>query len=108
MADDLPPVSALPLYIEQIMRNLLSNADKYSSGEEPIEVVTTSTGDSEVIISVLDRGVGLEPEEAARVFERFYRSNRTAKKVQGLGIGLTVCKRLVEVQSGPYLGPTSR
>ncbi len=97
---DLAPVQAVPLYVEQILRNLLSNADKYSDIQEPVEITAKSNGDSEILISVLDRGVGLEPGEAARVFDRFYRSSRTAKKAQGIGIGLTVCKRLVEAQSG--------
>lgn len=95
----LPPVNAVPLYIEQVMRNLLSNADKYSPINEPIEVKATREGDS-VAVTVIDRGVGLDPAETSRIFERFYRSNATAKKAQGIGIGLTVCKRLIDAQSG--------
>ena len=54
----------------------------------------------EVSVSVLDRGPGIAPEEAEEIFAPFYRSPRTALMVKGIGIGLTVCKRLIEAQGG--------
>lgn len=92
-------VSASPGYLEQILRNLLNNADKYSPVGEPIDIVVQDA-EGGVVITVADRGSGIPAEEAELIFERFYRSGRTAKQAGGAGIGLTVCKRLVEAQSG--------
>ncbi|MGB2695618.1 MAG: PAS domain S-box protein [Dehalococcoidia bacterium] len=97
---DLPPVAAAPTYLEQVLRNLLSNGEKYSPAGQPIEITARRVQDNGVVIAVSDRGAGVPPEDAERIFERFYRSMHTAKHVGGAGIGLTVCKRLVEAQSG--------
>jgi K+-sensing histidine kinase KdpD len=99
MSDSLDPVAAEPHYLEQILRNLMSNADKYSPPDSPIDV-EARTRDGEVEISVLDRGAGIAPEEIDLIFDRFYRSDRTAMQAAGLGMGLTVCKRLAEAQAG--------
>jgi PAS domain S-box-containing protein len=97
---NLAPVVAEPTYVEQILRNLVSNAEKYSPRESPIELQASTNGGGEVVISVLDRGPGIPKEEAEAVFERFYRSQQTPKRVRGIGMGLTVCRRLVEAQRG--------
>jgi PAS domain S-box-containing protein len=97
--DDLEPVAAEPQYLEQIMRNLLSNADKYSPSASPIEIEARAR-DGVADISVLDRGGGIPADEIDLVFDRFYRSDRTAAHAAGIGLGLTVCKRLVEAQAG--------
>jgi signal transduction histidine kinase len=91
-------VQADSVYLELILGNLLSNAEKYSNGGEPIEVAASEDGRF-AVISVLDRGKGLSPEEASLVFEPFYRSEQ-AKMIPGAGVGLTVCRRLVESQGG--------
>jgi K+-sensing histidine kinase KdpD len=85
--------------VEQVIRNLLSNAEKYSSLTTPIEVRIERVANS-MAISVLDRGRGFAPEEAELIFTPFYRSPRTADVAGGVGIGLAVCKRLIEVQGG--------
>ena len=54
----------------------------------------------EVVVSVLDRGPGIASDELEAVFGRFYRSSQRPKRVRGMGMGLTVCKRLVEAQRG--------
>jgi PAS domain S-box-containing protein len=97
--EDLPPAAASPAYLELAIRNLLSNADKYSPAGEPIEIRATQTAD-ELEIAVMDRGPGIDPAEAESIFDRFYRSSRTAYQAPGAGLGLTVCKRMVEAQSG--------
>ncbi len=92
-------VAGEPGYIEHILRNLVGNAAKYSPPESPIEIVIRACrGGAEV--AVLDRGFGVAPGEADRIFERFYRSDRTARLASGAGLGLAVCKRLVEAMSG--------
>lgn len=93
-------LAAEPTYLEQVARNLLSNADKYSQSGSAVEVRVSREGPREAAIRVLDRGIGIEPDEAERIFERFYRSQRTSKLVGGSGVGLALCKRLVEAMSG--------
>jgi two-component system phosphate regulon sensor histidine kinase PhoR len=86
-------------YIEQIMRNLFSNAVKYSPLGAPIDVVVESTRD-EVLVRVLDQGPGVAPEEAEAIFTPFYRSARTASHAHGVGVGLAVCQRMAEALGG--------
>ncbi|MGE5596433.1 MAG: ATP-binding protein, partial [Hyphomicrobiales bacterium] len=95
----LLPVRAAPVYVEQVLRNLISNAEKYSENDEKIEVQVLSMGDSVGAI-VLDRGVGVPGEELEMLFRPFFRSDSTAHTASGAGLGLAVCKRLIEVQSG--------
>jgi K+-sensing histidine kinase KdpD len=99
VSEEMAPVAAEPHYLEQVLRNLLTNADKYSPPESPIEI-TIQLRDGEADISVLDRGSGITAEETEIIFERFYRSDRTASHAAGIGLGLTVCKRLTEAQAG--------
>lgn len=97
--DELEPVAGRATYVEQILRNLLSNADKYSPPESAI-TVRAKRADGEAHIAVLDRGPGIKAEEKELIFERFFRADRTAGSAAGMGLGLTVCKRMVEAQSG--------
>lgn len=92
-------VAGEPGYIEHILRNLVGNAVKYSPPDAPIEVVLRARPEG-AELAVLDRGFGVSPEEAERIFERFYRSDRTSRLASGAGLGLAVCKRLVEAMSG--------
>ncbi len=91
--------NANPRYFEQVLHNLLGNAEKYSPPDEPIEVRAVLVN-GEVIVSVLDRGPGIDPAEADMIFQPFYRSEGTSREVAGAGIGLAVCKLLVQAQSG--------
>jgi PAS domain S-box-containing protein len=96
---DLPPADAAPLYVSQVLRNLLSNAEKYSPLDEPIEVSVVLAG-GEVEVRVLNHGTSIPPDEVDMLFRPFYRSPRTAEQAPGVGIGLSVCKRLIEAQDG--------
>jgi PAS domain S-box-containing protein len=99
IASGLPTVSADPTYVEQVVRNLLSNAAKYG-GLDSTVVIQAERGDDEVVVRVLDNGPGFPMEERDRLFELFYRSARTATKAGGAGIGLFVCARLVAAMGG--------
>ena len=85
--------------VEQILLNLRSNADKCSPALEPIEV-SLAVHEHRTKISVRDHGPGVGPGELEEMFERFCRSRRTSGDVEGKGLGLTVCKRLVEAMGG--------
>jgi PAS domain S-box-containing protein len=95
----LPTVSADPTYVEQVVRNLLSNAAKYG-GLDSTVVVKAERGEGEVIVRVLDNGPGFPLEEREQLFELFYRSARTASTAGGAGIGLFVCARLIAAMGG--------
>lgn len=92
-------VTAQPLHIEQVVLNLLSNAEKYSPPRTTIRV-SVRRGDGEAEVSVADHGAGISDAEVDHIFGAFYRSPSTAGEQPGIGVGLAVCKRLVEAQSG--------
>ena len=99
IARGLPTVSADPTYVEQVIRNLLSNAAKYSGAGSTV-TVAVAAGDDEVLTRILDDGPGFPEEETARLFELFYRSPGTAAVASGAGIGLFVCARLIAAMGG--------
>jgi signal transduction histidine kinase len=96
---DLPAVSGDATYVEQVTRNLLSNAAKYSPPGTPVEV-RLEESDNEVVVRVLDRGRGFQSHESDDLFELFYRSPATAAQASGAGIGLFVCRRLINAMRG--------
>ncbi|MBI5289963.1 MAG: sensor histidine kinase [Chloroflexi bacterium] len=92
-------VLAGDVYVEQVLQNLISNALKYSTPGAPVDVLIERDGDSGVV-RVLDRGRGIDEAEREAVFEPFYRADNTAQGTAGIGIGLSVCKRLIEALGG--------
>ncbi len=99
IASAMPTVTADPTYVEQVVRNLLSNAAKYGGSGSTVTLVA-SPGDGEVLVRVLDDGPGFPAEETNRLFELFYRSPGTAGSATGAGIGLFVCARLIDAMGG--------
>jgi signal transduction histidine kinase len=86
--------------LAQILVNLLSNAEKYSTDRKEVEIHSYLTGDS-VHVSVLDRGSGVPPGEEAKIFEAFYRAHDSlASGIQGSGLGLTLAQRLAKQHGG--------
>ena len=98
LPSDLPAVRADPTYAEQIARNLLGNAIKYSEPGGAVQLSAVHE-DGEVVVRVHDEGPGILPDEADRLFELFYRSPTVARK-PGAGIGLFVARRLAETMGG--------
>ena len=93
------PVEGDETYLEQVLRNLLTNAAKYAESGRLVEI-EIERGEQESIVRVLDRGPGIDPDEAERLFEIDYRSAKTRGLAQGSGIGLFVARWLVESMGG--------
>jgi signal transduction histidine kinase len=94
----MPAVNADPLLLERIVGNLVSNALKYSPAESPV-LIKARTGELEVIISVIDQGVGISAEDIPLIFRRFYRGQQQGE-IEGLGLGLFITKMLVQAHGG--------
>lgn len=98
LPDDLPPLQADDVAIEQCVRNLLENALKHATGTTRVEA---SAADGFVSITVTDGGPGIEPVDRPRVFEPFYRGRRAvAEQIRGAGLGLSLVKRIMEAHGG--------
>jgi PAS domain S-box-containing protein len=92
--------------LSQVVRNLLSNAEKYSPEGSPIAVEARDANDCEVL-AVMDQGEGFEERDAEKLFEPFYRGPESHRR-PGLGIGLTVSRRLVDIMGGEIWVETKR
>jgi len=86
--------------VKQILINLLSNAIKYNMAAGTVVVTCAPNPPDSIRISVRDSGAGLAPEQLAQLFQPFNRLGQEADMEQGTGIGLVVCKRLVELMGG--------
>lgn len=89
-----------PVRIEQIVTNVLSNAIKYSRTGDVIRV-QVAVADGDTVVSVSDDGLGIAPDLLPQIFEPFVQGERTLDRSQGgLGVGLTLVRRLVEMHNG--------
>lgn len=95
----LPIVAGEDTYVEQIVRNMLSNAAKYTPAGTRVLVRAEHDGDC-VAVRVLDSGPGIDEDSVDRAFELFYRDPTLARSIAGSGIGLFVCASLVEAMGG--------
>ena len=100
-AEGLPRVTGDAGQLRQIFQNLLDNAIEYSGDEPPRVHVAAeqSDGGDEWVVSVTDEGIGIDPEQADRVFEVF-QSLHSRDEHDGTGIGLALCERIVERHGG--------
>ena len=96
---NLPAVFGERTYVEQVLRNLISNAGKYGTPGTTV-TIEAAEGDDEVEVRVLDRGIGIAQDEADRLFELFYRSPQSARTASGAGIGLYVSRGLITAMGG--------
>ena len=109
----LPLADADPIRVEQVLANLIDNAIKYSPHGGAIKVRISADPDGMLSLSVADHGMGIPPEHLEHLFERFYRVESGGRSVRGVGLGLYICRSLVEshggriwVDSQPGLGST--
>lgn len=104
ISPDLPSVMADRERIEEVLQNLLDNAIKYSSGQLKITISARATS-NEVIVSVRDTGMGISLRDQEQIFKRFRRiGNPLAQSTPGTGLGLYICRAIVEAHGGRILG----
>jgi signal transduction histidine kinase len=98
----IPPVWADEIHYEQILRNLLLNADKYSPPKMPIEI-DVHVNASYVLVQVIDHGAGIPINVQEKIFERFQRGQSGESAPPGWGLGLYFAKKLTEAQNGELI-----
>ncbi len=99
VADDAASVEADPAKLHDIIRNLVENAANYAPHDTIIEIAAVREGEA-VVITVADAGPGIPHEDLTRVFERFYRVDKSRARPGGTGLGLAIVKHLVELHGG--------
>lgn len=99
LADDLPPILGDKVQLQQVTMNLILNAieamDSVEDRVRSLVIKTVSNVDGQVCVEVQDSGIGLNPEDAARVFGSFHTT-----KPGGMGMGLSICRSIVENHAG--------
>jgi signal transduction histidine kinase len=104
IADGLPKIAADPDAIAQVLVNLLGNAVKYSRDEKRLDIqVTAETRRNKagVLISFIDSGIGIKPEDRAHLFDGFFRADdERVRARRGAGLGLSLVKHIVDAHGG--------
>jgi two-component system sensor histidine kinase KdpD len=98
MAEEMPMIPMDFVLMEQVIENLLDNAAKYSPSGAPIEI-SVACVDGQALIRIADRGPGIPPQELDQIFNKFHRVKRSGQ-AKGLGLGLSICKGIVEAHQG--------
>ncbi|EGG98187.1 PAS/PAC sensor hybrid histidine kinase [gamma proteobacterium IMCC2047] len=93
--------------LKQVLINLLTNAIKYNCEHGSVEVLTKVTGSNRIRVDISDTGDGLDKNQLENLFTSFNRFDAMEKGIDGLGIGLVICKHLIEAMSG-RIGASSR
>jgi|HubBroStandDraft_6_1064221.scaffolds.fasta_scaffold44934_2 two-component system sensor histidine kinase KdpD len=106
LPDNLPPVRIDVHRISEVVAQLLENAAKYSAPGSPIQIAGEVKNRS-LMVSIADRGPGIEDFDQSMIFEKFYRGRNHRLQVQGTGMGLAIAKAIVEVHGGE-IGVTSQ
>ena len=95
--DDIEPeieIGGDPLLLQLLISNLIENAVKYSPKEKPIICNLHKSG-NDVIMNIIDEGIGIADAEKTKIFEKFYRTgNESTRKTQGTGLGLYLCSKI--------------
>ena len=94
---ELPEVQGDPRQLRRVLQNLVGNALKFRGDAPPHVAVSATRGTEEWLLTVRDNGVGVDPDEATRIFGMFARVHT---ETDGVGIGLAVCRRVVEAHGG--------
>jgi two-component system phosphate regulon sensor histidine kinase PhoR/two-component system sensor histidine kinase VicK len=97
--EDLPTIAADRSSLSEVISNLIDNAIKYSNDGGSVSA-TAAVKDNFVVVSVTDNGIGMPGNVVGNLFHKFYRSHRSRETVAGTGIGLYICKAIVESHGG--------
>lgn len=97
--NSLPEVTGDPILLVELFQNLIGNGIKFHGTEKPQVTVSAEQKDHEWLFSVRDNGIGIEPQYKDRIFEMFQRLHRR-EEYPGTGIGLSICKKIVELHKG--------
>lgn len=89
-----------PLRYQQVVRNVLANAIRFSPARARIDLTAFATSDAKVCLRVRDRGPGIPPEEVELIFDAFTQSSKTKDGSGGTGLGLTISRKILEVLGG--------
>jgi two-component system sensor histidine kinase KdpD len=104
----LPNARMDPAHIKEVLVHLIENAAKYSPAGAPIRITAEAKDNDQMLtINIADRGPGIDDFEQALVFEKFYRGRNQRVQVHGTGMGLAICKAIVQAHGG-HLGVTSQ
>jgi two-component system sensor histidine kinase KdpD len=104
LADDLPLVEIDAVLFERVLCNLLENAAKYTEPGSPVDIRAQAVGD-QVVIMVEDTGPGLPKGKESAIFDMFERG-RKESATPGVGLGLAICRAIVEAHGGKIRGET--
>ncbi len=99
LQDALPPADADFDFVQQVLKQLLDNALKYSPPGSPL-TISARSGDGRIVVSIADRGSGIEEQEQLLIFDKFYRAREHRFRVPGTGMGLAIAKGIVEAHGG--------
>jgi two-component system sensor histidine kinase KdpD len=98
--EDLPPVHADPILLEQVLTNLLDNARRYAPGASVTLGARQVPGGGKVEVRVVDHGPGIPVPERERVFDQFYRLKGGGRRPKGTGMGLAICRGILDALAG--------
>ena len=96
---ELPKLTADKLHLVQLFQNLIDNSIKYSESQQPVVEIASTENNGFYEFSIKDNGIGIDPELQPKIFEMFKRLH-TRDKFEGNGIGLAICKKIVQEYGG--------
>jgi signal transduction histidine kinase len=107
MSDELPEVMAAPVQLQQVILNLVMNAIEamtpVTGRERSLVIASSIEPQRSVTVTVSDAGVGIDPAHIERIFEPFFTTKR-----HGMGLGLSICRSIIEAHGGKLLVSTRR
>ena len=96
---NLPEIKGDPMQIKQLFQNLIGNALKFQ-GQKPVQIyIAAQKFENHWLVTVSDNGIGIDPKYHEQIFDIFKRLH-TRKEYEGTGMGLSICKRIVERHEG--------
>jgi light-regulated signal transduction histidine kinase (bacteriophytochrome) len=97
--EQMPEVYMSRLHTTQLLQNLISNALKFTV-ESPLVTIDTEDQNDKVLITVADNGIGIKKEYSDKIFNLFQRLHKNDQRFEGTGVGLAICKNIVEKYNG--------